>query len=70
MNNFIQNASRFDIITGHHADAGENSMLIQIVDFFDTFPTPKYNFKEVLQFKFDIVEIYEVSSENLLTSKK
>jgi protein tyrosine phosphatase len=55
MNNFIQNASRSDIITGHHADAGENSMLIQIVDFFDTFPTPKYNFKEVLQFKFDDV---------------
>ena len=38
MNNFIQNVSRFDIITGRHADAGENSMLIQIVDFFDTFP--------------------------------
>ena len=47
--------NRFDIINGHHADAGENSMLIQIVDFFDTFPTPKYNFKEVLQFKFDDV---------------
>lgn len=55
MNNFIQNASKFDIITGRHADAGENSMLIQIVDFFDTFPTPKYKFKEVLQFKFDDV---------------
>lgn len=55
MNNFIENVSRSYIITGHHADAGENSMLIQIVDFFDTFPTPKYNFKEVLQFKFDDV---------------
>ena len=55
MNNFIQNASKFDVITGRHADAGENSMLIQIVDFFDTFPTPKCNFKEVLQFKFDDV---------------
>ena len=55
MNNFIQNVSWSHIITGHHADAGENSMLIQIVDFFDTFPTPKYNFKEVLQFKFDDV---------------
>ena len=55
MNNFIQNVSRSYIITGHHADAGENSMLIQIVDFFDTFPTPKYKFKEVLQFKFDDV---------------
>ena len=55
MNNFIQNVSRSYIITGHHADAGENSMLIQIVDFFDSFPTPKYKFKEVLQFKFDDV---------------
>ena len=56
MNNFIENVSRFDISTGFHADAGENSMLIQIVDFFDTFPTPKYNFKETLQFKFDDIE--------------
>ena len=56
MNNFIENVSRFDISTGFHADAGENSMLIQIVDFFDTFPTPKYSFKETLQFKFDDIE--------------
>lgn len=56
MNNFIENVSRFDICTGMHADAGKNSMLIQIVDFFDTYPTPKYGFKEVVQFKFDDVE--------------
>jgi len=56
VNNFIENVSRFDISIGFHADAGENSMLIQIVDFFDTFPTPKYTFKEILQFKFDDIE--------------
>lgn len=56
MNNFIENVSRFDISTGLHANAGENSMLIQIVDFFDTFPTPKHAFKETFQFKFDDVE--------------
>jgi hypothetical protein len=52
MNNFIQNASRSDIITGRHADAGENSMLIQIVDFFDTFPIDYAHFpKEFYVFK-------------------
>lgn len=56
MNNFIENISREDIITGQHSNAGENSLLIQIVDFFDTFPAPKYRFKEILQFKFDDVE--------------
>jgi len=56
MNNFITNISRQEIIDGRHEDAGENSMLIQIVDFFDTFPEPKYNFKYVLQFKFDDIE--------------
>ena len=56
MNNFITNISRQEIIDGTHEDAGENSMLIQIVDFFDTFPEPKYNFKYVLQFKFDDIE--------------
>lgn len=53
MNNFIENVSRFDVATGFHSDAGGNSMLIQIVDFFDTYPTPLKQFKEVLQFKFD-----------------
>lgn len=56
MNNFIENISREDVITGQHSNAGENSLLIQIVDFFDTFPAPKYGFKEVLQLKFDDVE--------------
>lgn len=56
MNNFITNISRQEIIDGTHEDAGENSMLIQIVDFFDTFPEPKHKFKQVHQFKFDDIE--------------
>ncbi len=58
MNNFITNISRQEIIDGTHEDAGENSMLIQIVDFFDTFPEPKYKsqFQEIYQFKFDDIE--------------
>ena len=56
MNNFITNISRQEIIDGEHEDAGVNSMLIQIVDFFDTFPMPKKDFKVIYQFKFDDVE--------------
>lgn len=55
-NNFIENASRFDVITGMHADAGENSMLIQISDIISPHPTPKYKFKEVHQFNFEDIE--------------
>lgn len=33
-------------------DAGTNSMLIQITDPTDNFPTPKYKFKEIYQFEF------------------
>ena len=56
MNNFITNISRQEIIDGTHEDAGKNSLLIQIVDFFDSFPEPKHKFKHVLQFKFDDIE--------------
>lgn len=56
MNNFIENASRFDVATGHHADAGVNSMLIQISDINAEHPTPKLQFKEVYQFKFEDIE--------------
>jgi len=55
-NNFIENASRFDVITGMHSDAGENSMLIQISDIISEHPTPKYKFKEVHQFNFEDIE--------------
>ena len=56
MNNFIENVSRFDVDTGHHTDAGVNSMLIQISDTNAEHPTPKMKFKEVWQFKFEDIE--------------
>lgn len=56
MNNFIENCSRFDIITGMHADAGENSMLIQISDIISEQPTPLKKFKEIHQFSFEDIE--------------
>lgn len=49
---WIQNVSLADIVAGFHYDAGPNSMLIQIVDPDMEFPKPKYNFKEIKQFKF------------------
>lgn len=56
MNNFIQNVSKSDIARGHHFDAGENSMLIQIMDPNEDFPIPLYNFKEVHKFEFLDIE--------------
>lgn len=50
--NFIQNVSMAAIKAGNHADPGENSMLIQIVDPAYEFPTPKHKFREVHQFEF------------------
>lgn len=41
---------------GFHYDAGENSMLIQIVDPAYTFPEPKKKFKEIHQFEFLDIE--------------
>ena len=56
---FIQNVSYADIQRGHHYDAGENSMLIQINDpewGSDVpqikFPLPKMGFKEIHRFRF------------------
>jgi predicted protein tyrosine phosphatase len=49
---WIQNVSMKDIKTGQHIEAGENSMLIQIVDPAYEFPTPLKQFKEVHQFEF------------------
>lgn len=53
---FIENVSKSDIILGHHYDPGPNSMLIQIMDPAEGFPTPKYKFKEVHQFEFMDIE--------------
>lgn len=49
---WIQNVALVDIPKRHHIDAGENSMLIQIVDPDMEFPVPAHTFKQVHQFKF------------------
>lgn len=56
MNNFIENASRFDVSTGLHSDPGKNSMLIQISDLLSEHPTPKRKFKETYGFHFEDIE--------------
>jgi len=53
---WIQNVSMKDIKTGCHIEAGDNSMLIQIVDPAYEFPTPLKQFKEVHQFEFLDIE--------------
>lgn len=53
---WIQNVALADIPKRHHIDAGENSMLIQIVDPCMEFPTPKHQFKEIHQFEFLDIE--------------
>ena len=53
---WIQNVALVDIPRGFHFDAGENSMLIQIVDPAMEFPAPKHKFKEVHQFEFLDIE--------------
>jgi protein tyrosine phosphatase len=55
-NNFIENVSRANIEEAFHSEAGENAMLIQICDFFDSPPKPLRDFKIVMQFAFDDVE--------------
>jgi len=56
MKPWIENISLDDVRKGHHYDAGDNSMLIQICDYNTEFPTPKHQFKETLQFNFLDVE--------------
>jgi hypothetical protein len=56
MTPWIQNVALSDITRGFHIDPGVNAMLIQIVDPDTDFPTPKYQFREVHQFKFLDVE--------------
>ncbi len=53
---WIQNVSFADVMKGHHIEAGENSMLIQIVDPDSDFPTPLKQFKETHRFRFLDVE--------------
>ena len=53
---WIENVSLGDIPKGRHHNAGENSMLIQIVDPAMEFPTPMHKFKETHQFEFLDIE--------------
>lgn len=56
---WIQNVGISDIKSARHFDAGENSMLIQIVDPAYEFPTPLKQFKEVHQFEFLDIEEHD-----------
>ena len=53
---WIENVALVDIPKGRHHNAGENSMLIQIVDPDMEFPTPIHKFKETHQFEFLDIE--------------
>ena len=67
---WIENVSLGDIPRGRHHNAGENSMLIQIVDPPGDFPTPMHKFKEVHQFQFlDVEEKDEVLEEAMKCSQ-
>lgn len=65
---WIENVSLGDIPKGRHHDAGENSMLIQIVDPDMEFPVPKHTFKETHQFKFLDLEKDDDAPEELKIS--
>jgi predicted protein tyrosine phosphatase len=54
---WIENVSLGDIPKGRHHNAGENSMLIQIVDPAMEFPMPMHKFKETHQFEFLDLEV-------------
>lgn len=53
---WIQNVSKFDIIARDYKPPGPNSMLIQILDPDEEFPTPPPEFAEVYQFEFLDIE--------------
>ena len=53
---WIENVALKDIPKGRHYNAGENSMLIQIVDPAMEFPKPMHKFKETHQFEFLDIE--------------
>ena len=53
---WIENAAADDMNKAFHHAAGENSMLIQIMDPAGWFPTAKHTFKETYQFEFMDVE--------------
>lgn len=64
---FIENVAAADIPTRFHHDAGENSMLIQIMDTGTSWwPTPKHNFKEVHRFEFLDVERDDIVADEVM----
>jgi predicted protein tyrosine phosphatase len=65
---WIENVSLGDIPKGRHHNAGENSMLIQIVDPDMEFPVPMHKFKETHQFKFLDLEKDDDAAEELKIS--
>lgn len=65
---WIENVSFSDIPRGRHHNAGENSMLIQIVDPDLEFPVPMHQFKETHQFKFLDLEKDDDAAEELKVS--
>ena len=67
-NMWIKNYSAEDIISGSHQDPGDNSVLIQIVDPSDEYPTPLFPFKHIYQFKFGDFEDKDPESEELKCS--
>lgn len=70
MKPWIENISLDDVRKGIHYDPGANSMLIQIVDSDSDFPTPKYEFKDVRQFKFlDVEDTDIVKYGNAITNE-
>ena len=62
---FIENCAAYQVEEGKHIDAGDNAMLIQIVDPDSNFPTPKASFKEIREFKFLDIEDYNPGAERL-----
>ena len=62
---FIENVAAADIPIRFHHDAGENSMLIQIMDTGTSWwPTPVHKFKEIHRFEFlDVEEKDHVNDE-------
>ena len=68
---WIENVSRENVKNGEHFNAGENSMLIQIVDPASGFPTPKCHFTEIHQFEFlDAEDVNECPEESKISDEQ
>ena len=67
---WIENVAATDVSTRFHHDAGENSMLISIVDPASWRPTPAHKFKEIHNFEFlDVEEKDSVLDEAMKCSQ-